>query len=147
MDRSKEMRICIDFHGVLTDGKLNMAQDGTTMFESVHTRDTAAIRELVGCGFEVYIVTQSSNRIIDLYCDKVGAVKLELRDKSKIPFDFGYAVGDTPADAPMLRKASKHAYIPCDAQEMPCDLNLIKLRTPGGKGVIAELADRLLMAR
>lgn len=143
---ARAFRICIDFHGVLTDGKLNMSHDGKTLFESVHVRDTVAIRELIATGYEVYIVTQSSNPIIDKYCEKVGAIKLELRDKSEIPFEYDYAIGDTPADAPMLRKA-KHAFCPWDGQDMPCDVKFTQLQTDGGRGVVAEFANKILLAR
>lgn len=132
------MKICIDFHGVLTDGKLNITHDGV-LFESCHVRDTRAIRELVAKGFEVYIVTASDSKIIETYCDKVGCERIVKRDKSQMPFDDYIAIGDDVYDIPMLLKANK-AFCPADADvALLNNPKIKKLATKGGKGVIAEL--------
>lgn len=132
-------RIVIDFHGVLTDGKLNMSHDGKVLFESMHVRDTRAIRELIARGHEVYIVTASNSPIIDAYCKKVGCEKIILRDKSQLRFDEFIAIGDDAVDLPMLAKA-KAAFCPSDADRSVMQARFVtKLKTEGGKGVIAEL--------
>lgn len=136
------MKILIDFHGVLTDGKLNITHDGKTMFESVNVRDIRAIRELIAYGNEVIIVTASSSQIIDAYCKKVGCEKLVLRDKSKLPFDEPYiAVGDDVWDLEMLSRAKK-AFCPSDSASIVREngwKNMVHLKSKGGEGVIAEM--------
>lgn len=139
------MKILIDFHGVLTDGKLNITHDGKTMFESVNVRDIRAIRELIAYGNEVYIVTASSSAIIDAYCKKVGCEKLVLRDKSKLPFKGPYiAVGDDVWDWAMMRGADQ-CFCPSDAylNKHSHICHLEPLKTKGGEGVIAELIQKI----
>lgn len=132
------MTILIDFHGVLTDGKLNMSHDGV-LFESMHVRDTRAIRELIAMGYEVVIVTASTSKIIDAYCNKVGCEKLVIRDKSKVPYTDFIAIGDDVIDLPMLQKA-KRAFCPFDADWAVRNSGGIEtLKTDGGKGCIAEM--------
>lgn len=132
------MTILIDFHGVLTDGKLNMSHDGV-LFESMHVRDTRAIRELIALGYEVVIVTASTSKIIDAYCEKVGCRKVVLRDKSQINCHDFIAVGDDVIDIPMMSRAIK-AYCPSDADETVLQCKFVKvLDAKGGQGVIAEL--------
>lgn len=135
--------ICIDFHGVLTDGKLNITHDGKTFFESCHTRDVRAIRELVARGWEVYIVTASSNPIVDAFCRKVGVTQIHARDKSELGLKDYIAVGDDAWDIPMLKNA-KEAYCPSDADQVVISQPYVKvLGARGGKGVIAELVRKI----
>lgn len=140
------MKILIDFHGVLTDGKLNITHDGQTMFESVNVRDIRAIRELIAYGNEVYIITASSSPIIDAYCRKVGCEKMVLRDKSQVPFDEPFvAIGDDAWDIPMLRK-TETAFCPSDAiRDIGC--HVTRLRSKGGEGVIDEFLNTVFKAK
>lgn len=141
MDKSQV--ILIDFHGTLTNGVLNIGHDGT-MFESVCVRDIRAIRELIAYGYEVYIVTQSSSKIIDAYCKKVGCEKYVVRDKSQIEFENYIAIGDDVPDVPMLRKAVV-AYAPKNCHQSVRDVPGIKIcNNKGGDGIIDELLPYLI---
>jgi 3-deoxy-D-manno-octulosonate 8-phosphate phosphatase KdsC-like HAD superfamily phosphatase len=132
-------KILIDFHGCLTDGRMHIDATGAVMFESCHVRDTRAIRQLIAMGFEVVIVTASSNPIIDFYCKKLGCEKLTLRDKSKVPFSNFIALGDDAWDMAMLTQAER-AYCPADADPQVQALPKIRiLKTAGGHGVVAEM--------
>lgn len=137
--------ICIDFHGVLTNGRMQIASDGTTAYETVHVKDTAAIRELIARGWEVYIVTSSKSPIIDIYCKKVGCVKIQDRLKQRVFTDRPYiAIGDSAFDCEMLRNA-EIAYCPADAEDVVKDVpNVVWLQTPGGEGCIAEMLPKLI---
>ena len=135
--------ICIDFHGVLTDGKLNITHDGKTFFESCHARDVRSIRELIARGWEVYIVTASHSPIVEAFAKKVGAMIIQARDKSDIGMKDYIAIGDDAWDIPML-EAAKEAYCPSDADPAVLSLPNVKvLGVKGGHGVIAELLRRL----
>lgn len=137
--------ICIDFHGVLTNGRMQIASDGHTSYETIHVKDTAAIRELIAKGWEVYIVTSSKSPIIDIYCDKVGCVKIQDRLKRNIFIDRPYvAVGDSAFDVGMLENA-EYAYCPADAEDVVRSIPGINiLKTSGGEGCIAEILKHLL---
>lgn len=145
LDQKSINTICIDFHGVLTSGRMQIASDGTTAYETVHVKDTAAIRELVARGWEVYIVTSSKSPIIDVYCNKVGCVKIHSRLKQKIFTDRPYiAIGDSAFDCEMLRNAEV-AYCPADAEDVVKDVpHIIWLDTPGGEGCVAEILKKLI---
>src|SRR5690554_5923489 len=133
-------KICIDFHGVLTDGKLNIAHDGKTFFESCHTRDVRAIRELVARGWEVYIVTASGNPIVEEFCKKVGAELVKARNKADLPFSYDVAIGDDAWDIPMLEKANA-AFCPADADPVVLKMKGITVvGVRGGHGVVAEVS-------
>lgn len=133
--------IVCDCDGVLTDGKLNIDHNGTKMFKSFHTKDVRAIREFIANGYEFYIVS-ADDWGAKGFAEKVGAVFIELRDKSKIlefikdPF---ICIGDDVWDVSMMKHSAK-AYKPQDSN---IDAGK-RMQTPGGHGVIAELANLLL---
>lgn len=134
--------ILCDFHGVLTNDKLNISHDGTTMFESVCTKDIRAIRELQANGFEFYIVTASDSPIIKAFANKVGCGVIVERDKANLSINEPYiAIGNDVWDLPMLKKAAM-AFIPYDSSLE--SLQDIRLSTNGGNGVIAELIHKIL---
>lgn len=139
------MNVLLDFHGCLTDGKINMSHDGKTLFESMHVRDTRAIRELIARGYHVYIVTASDSPIIDSYCQKVGCEKITLRDKSEAYALRPYiAMGDDTVDLPMLEGA-EIAFCPADADSAVLrHPNIIPLITTGGRGTVAEMITLLM---
>lgn len=136
--------ICIDFHGVLTNGRINITADGRTQFECVSTRDIAAIRELIAKGWAVYIVTSSKSPIIDAYCKKVGCEKIQDRLKHNVfPNQQYIAIGDSAFDIEMLKSAAQ-AYCPADAEDVVKNIEGITwLQTSGGDGCVAELLQLL----
>lgn len=133
--------IVCDCDGVLTDGKLNIDHTGTKMFKSFHTKDVRAIREFIANGYEFYIVS-ADDWGAKTFAEKVGAVFIELRDKSKvrdyIPGPF-ICVGDDVWDIAMMKLAQR-AYRPADSKLT----GWAPMITAGGHGVIAELANILL---
>lgn len=137
--------LCIDFHGVLTNGRLQIASDGHTSYETVHVKDIAAIRELIARGWEVYIVTSSKSPIIDVYCNKVGCVKIQDRLKRSVFIGRPYiAVGDSAFDVGMLENAVT-AYCPADAEDVVRSIPGINvLASSGGEGCIAEILNKFV---
>jgi 3-deoxy-D-manno-octulosonate 8-phosphate phosphatase KdsC-like HAD superfamily phosphatase len=137
-------RLIVDCDGVLTDGTLTIDHRGDKFFKSFHTRDVRAIRELVFNGFEVVIVTADEWPGLAHFAEKVGAdAMLGCRDKSRQAGGY-IAIGDDAWDVSLLRGAVL-AFAPADAD--PCVLalpNVTRLETCGGRGVVAELARRLL---
>lgn len=139
--------IVIDCDGVLTNGNLTIDSEGEKLFKQFHTRDVRAIRELIYNGYEVYIISADEWEGTKHFADKVGAVFLNLKDKTHVkelikkPF---IAVGDDSWDISMLKDAQVK-YCPKDAFYKVQQIKGIKiLQTEGGKGVIAELLTYLL---
>lgn len=137
------MKIYCDFHGVLTNGKISITADGTTLFEQVHTRDIRAIRQLVAMGYEFYILTASSSEIIKAFAHKTGSGLIVSRNKHTMTDEQDYiAVGDDSWDIEMLRNAAL-AYCPSDAIDEVKKVAQ-SLKTKGGEGCIDELLHILL---
>lgn len=134
--------ILIDFHGCLSNGKLNMSNDGTTEFESVHARDTQPIRELVAMGYRVIIVTQSSNKVIEAYAKKLGIEKWTIRNKAQIvlPHDAVCAcVGDSTSDFPLFVR-SMMSFCPRDSDKEVLNYPGIHvIDVDGGCGIMSEV--------
>lgn len=130
----------IDLDGVLTNGKQYITQSGEKLFKAFHSRDTAAIREMIFNGWRVVIVTADDCPSGTFYAEKVGAEFIHLRDKSKIPFKDNefLAVGDSSWDIPMLKK-SLISFCPLDASEEVKQTVQVILTTKGGSGVIEEI--------
>lgn len=138
-----EKIILIDVDGCLTDGKVWITSKGERT-KGFHTRDIRAIKELVSNGWEVHLVTASTWKGINSYCEKVGAMPYVCRDKSKVPFENYVAVADDSWDVEMLRNA-KRKFCPKDAHHSVKQLEGIEvLSTEGGNGVIDELVNILI---
>lgn len=136
--------IVIDLDGVLTDGKQYITGDGKKLFKAFHSRDVAAIRELIFNGYRVVICTADSDPSGKHFASKVGAEYLNLRDKSKLPFKDFICVGDSAWDIPMMQQA-KSFYCPSDADiSVMCLPGVRVLATKGGQGVLSELARIIL---
>lgn len=129
-----------DLDGVLTDGKQYITSDGLKLFKAFHSRDVAAIRELIYNGWRVVIVSADDDESGVHFANKVGAEFLHLRDKSQIPCEYLVAIGDSAFDVPMLNKAKLAFYVP----DMPREIKLENctyhpLSTRGGEGVMTEV--------
>jgi 3-deoxy-D-manno-octulosonate 8-phosphate phosphatase KdsC-like HAD superfamily phosphatase len=135
--------IVIDLDGCLTDGKQYITSDGSKLFKAFHSRDVAAIRELIFNGWRVVIVTADNDDSGRHFAFKVGAEFLHLRDKSKIPFEYLVAVGDDSWDVPMLMKAFL-PLCPPDAAGVIlayCRAKGKVLERMGGTGIMGEVLE------
>lgn len=134
-------KILIDFDGVLSDGKQYIDRHGEKMFLSVHSRDNAAIAELIYEGYEVVIITSNDSKIIKEYAKKRKCSYLYTRDKDVASFA---AIGDSVIDIPMLKRAER-AFCPVDADPAVKKIEGIRvLPITGGNGVIAEMIHNIL---
>lgn len=134
-------KILIDFDGVLSDGKHYIDRHGEKSFYSVHSRDNAAIAELIYEGYEVVIVTSNDSKIIKEYAKKRKCSYLYTRDKQ---IKGHVAIGDSVIDIPMLKLADK-AFCPVDSDPAVKAVYGIKvLPVTGGNGVISEMIHHVL---
>lgn len=140
MDREKTI-VC-DLDGVLTDGKQYITSDGSKLFKAFHSRDVAAIRELIFNGWRFVIVTADDDDSGKHFAVKVGAEFLVLRDKSQIQFPYQVAIGDSAWDVPMLEKA-EFAFYPSDGDSLAMPDNAKELGRKGGEGVMTSLIWKL----
>lgn len=134
--------IVCDCDGVLTDGKFWLSGSGDTS-KGFNTRDVRAIKELISYGYEFWIVTASSWPGMEYYAQKTGAEIFVMRDKAKLNLqETDYiAIGDDVWDKEILKNAYL-AFCPNDADISITHIkNMIRLKTNGGQGCIAELAN------
>lgn len=139
------MTILVDCDGVLTDGKLTIDHAGEKLFKRFHTRDVRSIRQLVHLGYHVVIVSADDWPGIFHFANKVGAEVLISQDKKENGYQDYIAIGDDAWDVSMI-KGSALAFVPADADQsvLTCGRPVIKLNTPGGQGVMAEVLQQLL---
>jgi 3-deoxy-D-manno-octulosonate 8-phosphate phosphatase KdsC-like HAD superfamily phosphatase len=134
--------LLIDCDGVLTDGKVNISQDGKKLFKSFNSLDIAPTRELIARGIRVIIVTADDSGFAKEWAKKVGAELIVLRNKADIDTsDFGIfaACGNDVWDLPMLNKAHK-IFCPADAHANVKSMwSIIVLKLKGGEGVMTEI--------
>lgn len=127
--------ILIDFDGVLTDGKHYIDSDGKK-FYSVHSRDNAAIAELINMNYKVVIITANDDQVIKDYAYKRKCHYIYTREKD---IEAEIAIGDSTFDLEMLRRA-KRKFCPKDAhpdiKKIP---GITVLDCDGGYGVIENL--------
>jgi len=128
------MKILIDFDGVLTDGKRYIGTNGT--FYSLHSRDNAAIAELINEGYEVIIVTANNDPLVEEYARKRKCSYIYSREKD---IEAEIAIGDSTFDIKMMVKAKKK-FCPKDAHSYVKKIpGMIVLDVKGGEGVIENL--------
>lgn len=135
--------LLIDVDGVLTNGKQYVDHHGKKMFKAFHSRDIAAIRELVSVeGVRVILISADDWPGGPKWAQKVGAEFLHLRDKTKLDVEWEYCagVGDDVWDVKFLHKCGQR-FCPADAHES-VKRECVTLQINGGQGVIAELVYR-----
>lgn len=136
--------LLIDCDGVLTDNKINIAQDGTTVFKSFNSYDISPIREFIARGIRVIIVTASSNEIVKHFSNKVGCELIVARNKEEVNTEnFGrFAfIGNDVWDTGLLNKANLR-FVPSDSPVL-FNFEFSRLNTKGGDGVMVEVFKKL----
>lgn len=149
--------VVLDVDGVMTDGRVHMASDGTEAL-SFHIRDGSGTWMLHKAGIRVGIVTGRSTGIPEL---RAGALRIDrvlsgcrtkdaglrtLLDAWGIPPSDCAYVGDDLLDGPALRLAGLPVCV-ADATPEIHPLALYVTRRPGGHGAVREVADLVLEGR
>lgn len=138
--------LLIDCDGVLTDGKVNISQDGKKLFKSFNSLDIAPTRELIARGIRVIIVTADDSGFAKEWAKKVGAELIVLRYKAEIntsKFGIFAACGNDVWDIPMLELAN-YKFCPKDSHHRVKALKGMKILTlKGGEGIMTEIYDHV----
>lgn len=142
-------QVLVDCDGTLTNGQQYVAIDGSKLFKAFHSRDIAAIRDLVNRGVRVIVLSADDWQGAIEWAHRVGAEFVYTRDKLDWAQAQGFssedtvAIGDDAWDVPLLQWFF-FTYCPADAAECVLDLPGIDiLRTSGGWGVLAEVLGSL----
>jgi YrbI family 3-deoxy-D-manno-octulosonate 8-phosphate phosphatase len=139
-----------DFDGVHTNGKVNIAQDGS---ESVvcNRRDGMGIEAAKKKGLQVLILSKEKNPVVEARAQKLGVECIHgcddkltilskwLKSKDLHWDDIAY-VGDDVNDLDCLQLAGL-SICPADAVTIVKDHSDIQLKTRGGEGCVREIIE------
>ena len=149
--------LSLDCDGVMTDGGLYYAADGTEL-RRFHVRDGVGIKAVMSAGIEVAFVTASTTPAIEFraralgvkHCilgasDKVEALT-QLCDKLGIGLPHVAHVGDDLNDLPVLECVGLPITV---ADAVPAVLEKVAFITSrsGGQGAVREICEHMLEAR
>jgi 3-deoxy-D-manno-octulosonate 8-phosphate phosphatase (KDO 8-P phosphatase) len=149
--------LSLDCDGVMTDGGLYYAADGTEL-RRFDVRDGVGIKALMAAGIEVAFITASRTPAIRHratalgvpHClvgveDKLAALSA-LCVRLGIPLEAVGHVGDDVNDIPILKSVGVPMTV-ADARPEVRALAVHATGRKGGDGAVREIADRILAAR
>lgn len=154
--RAKKIKcVILDVDGVLTDGGIYVAPDGSELFKPFFARDGLAITRARKVGLKTAIITGRAspivvNRAKELRIDLVYQGSLDKREayadiKAKTGLsdeEIAY-IGDDIVDLPILRQVG----LPCavgDAVPEVKEIAQIIAAQPGGRGAVREIYEIIL---
>jgi len=157
----KPIRLLIlDVDGVLTDGRLFYGPDGESA-KVFNARDGLGIKLLLENGLKIAVISGRSHPAVETRMRELGLKKdmlvLASKDKrtdmkklqqlsGKITDRETAVIGDDLPDLPMLVPAGFSA-CPADASTDVAAVCDLVCGTPGGMGVVREVAELILKAR
>lgn len=154
--RAKKIKcVILDVDGVLTDGGIYVAPDGSELFKPFFARDGLAITRARKVGLKTAIITGRASSIVvnrakELRIDLVYQGSLDKREayadiKAKTGLsdeEIAY-IGDDIVDLPILRQVG----LPCavgDAVSEVKEIAQIIAAQPGGRGAVREVYEIIL---
>lgn len=149
--------VVMDADGVLTDGRITIASDGTESM-TFHVRDGSGTWMLHKSGLKVGVITGRDTGILErgnggLKLDRVIAgsrakdeALLRMLGEWGLPTDACVFIGDDILDAPALRTAGVPVCV-ADATREVREMALYVTHRAGGHGAVREVADLVLHAR
>ena len=157
--RAKKIKcVILDVDGVLTDGGIYVAPDGSELFKPFFARDGLAISLARKVGIQPALITGRASSIVanrakELHIDLVYQGSLDKREayadiKAKTGLsdeEIAY-IGDDIVDLPILRRVG----LPCavgDAVPEVRDAAQIIAAAPGGRGAVREIYEIILKSQ
>ena len=156
MDVSKIKLLALDVDGVLTDGSLTFAEDGTE-YKTFNAKDGQGIVCLNNAGFITAIITARQNGTVEHRAKNLKITELHQGVKFKLPvleeilnkynlsFENVAYMGDDLPDICIMEKVG----LPCcpnDAVEEVQKVCKFKSKYDGGRGAVRELCNLILKA-
>ncbi len=156
MKNGKQIKVLImDVDGTMTDGKINMGNNGE-MFKAFDVKDGYAIHELLpNRGVKTAIITGRKSSIVENRAkeldidiviqgekDKERSIHIIARQLGVDESEMAY-IGDDEADYDAMRICGVRG-CPADAIQKIKDLSEFVSRNPGGRGAIREFSEWLI---
>ncbi len=159
-ERAKKIRLfAMDVDGVLTEGSIILLESGEEIkFWNVKDRIAFFMLKKFGDTFPVAWITGRKSRQVELRAGEVGVVSLHQHCEDKgaalnaamaavnVRAEQTLFIGDDLVDLPALRRAGL-AVCPSDAHPAVKSVCHWVTRSPGGRGVLREVADLVLEAQ
>ena len=156
MERAKNIKcIILDVDGVLTDGGIYVAPDGSELYKPFFARDGLVISLARKVGLATAVITGRASSIVEhrtreLHIDLVYQGSLDKRGAyADIKERTGLSdaeiayIGDDIVDLPIMRAVG----LPCavgDAVPEVCAAAQIIAEAPGGRGAVREIYEIIL---
>ncbi len=149
--------VITDVDGVLTDGRITLASDGSEI-KRFHVWDGSGIKYLVRGGIAVAFLTGRTSTVVDARAAELGVEHVRQGAKFKVPAydellaDLGLTdddvcyIGDDLPDLPVLRRAGVGVAVANARPELLEAADHVT-QTAGGKGALRELAETILKAQ
>ena len=157
-ERLRAVRLLtLDVDGVLTDGGLYFAEDGSQL-RRFHVRDGEGMKQVMATGVEMALVTASSTPAITHRAQVLGVnhVLVGVKDKLSaveglcrtLGLDIAHVahMGDDVNDLGLLNAAGLALTVADARPEVLAVADFVSTRN-GGAGAVREVCDRLLGAR
>jgi len=148
--------IC-DVDGVLTDGSILLAEDGTEI-KRFNSQDGAGIALFVRSGYQVAFLTGRESGAVAKRARELGVQHVRQGAGDKVPpyeeirAAMGLAdaqvcyVGDDLPDLPVMRRVGVAVAVADARPEVRAAAHLVT-RAPGGRGAVREVIERILTAQ
>lgn len=154
--RAKKIKcVILDVDGVLTDGGLYIAPDGSEMYKPFFARDGLIVSLARRVGIETAVITGRSSSIVanrarELHIELLyqgnldkRAAYADIKARTGLPDDAIAYIGDDIVDLPVMRQVG----LPCavgDAVAEVRDIAQIIASAPGGRGAVREIYEIIL---
>jgi 3-deoxy-D-manno-octulosonate 8-phosphate phosphatase (KDO 8-P phosphatase) len=157
-EMSRPIRFILsDVDGVMTDGSIVLDNSGVET-KTFNVRDGLAVKLWQQSGFQFGILTSRNSRIVKLRAAELGISIVRQGFEEKLvaareifaaasvrPEEVCY-IGDDLPDIPVLNEVGLSATVSDAVQEVRSICKWV-LQTPGGRGALRELIERLLKAK
>lgn len=156
-DLARVKLLCCDIDGVLTDGGLYYADDGTR-FARFHVLDGMGLKRVQAAGVKLAFISQSRTRYIETRARDLGVdfCHTGIEDKSvtlgAILNDLGLCfadaahIADDVNDLSLLRVVGMPVTVPDGRPEVK-EICRFQTRARGGNGAVRELCEAILASQ
>lgn len=158
VDLARPIRLILsDVDGVLTDGRIILDNAGIET-KTFHVRDGLAVKLWQQAGFSFGLLTSRNSQIVKTRAAELGIEIVRQGFAEKLPgahdilqqlgmgFNEVCYIGDDLPDLPVMFESGISVAVADAAPEVREQATWV-LKTPGGRGAIRELVERLLKAK
>ena len=156
--RAANIRMAVfDVDGILTDGRLYYAADGTEL-KAFHSQDGMGLKLLQRAGIELAIITGRRSTIVEHRCRELGiehvyqgsadkaADLADLLEKTGLPAEQLCYAGDDIIDVPVMQRVGLAFTVPNAHATATAAAHWVTHRG-GGFGAVRDICDVLLEAQ